>query len=227
MSLSILVTGVSRGIGNVVAKRLASSGHDIIGTARSPAGIDVPFPVLPLDLSRDESIDGLAKSLNKPIDVLINNAGVATMTPELRREEADIEQLSRAEFAHIMDINVIGTFLLTRALIPNLLLGKRRLIINMTSNLGSITLNTAGHRCAYRCSKAALNMLTRCLNVDLAPRGIACIGLHPGWVRTAMGGEQAEISPERAAEHFCDFFAQITPDMAGGYFDYRGVRLPW
>lgn len=229
MNLRILITGVSRGIGRATATLLAQRGEAVTGTVRDPRA-EPPassIQLLALDLASDESIARLAGDLTDPIDILINNAGVATSTPQGRRSEAPLEGLSRAELHQIFDVNVIGTLLATRALLGPLRRGIRRTIINISSDLGSITLNQTGERYAYRSSKAALNMITRSLAIDLAPEGFTCVAWHPGWVRTDMGGQEAELSPEQAAAALCDFIGKVNATHNGGFYNYRGESLPW
>ena len=225
MNASVLVTGVSGGLGRAVSSQLLDRGYSVIGSARNPGA--EKFPVLPLDLANDQSIVDLAAAVTQPIDILINNAGIATITPESGREEAPFDNLTRDEFAQIMNVNVIGTFLLTRALLPHLKKGQRKLIVNLSSNLGSIGNNDSGGRYAYRTSKAALNMITKCLAVDLAADGFTCLAWHPGWVKTKMGGADADITAEESARSLCDFLPKITAAHNGQFLNRRGELLNW
>lgn len=204
-------------------------GASVIGTVRkieSPRSID-GVSLLPLNLESDRSIEAMADLVHEPIDVLVNNVGVAKMDLTRDRDEADPSRLKRDEFNYVLDINVVGTFLVTRALLPRLRQGRRKLIVNFSSKMGSIRHNDSGGRYAYRCSKAALNMLTKCLAVDLKPDGISCLAYHPGWVSTDMGGEEAPLSPRSAAGAFCDFLDKIQSSETGGFFDHAGRTLNW
>lgn len=225
VTVNILITGASDGLGKAVAMHLLANGHAVIGTARTPR--PAPFEMRPLDLVSDQSIADLAAALTQPIDVLINNAGIATITPELGREEATFENLSRDEFAQVLNVNAVGTFLLTRAMLPNLKKGGRKLIVNLSSNLGSIAANQTGGRYAYRASKAALNMITKCYAMDLAKDGFTCIAWHPGWVKTKMGGTEADITAEQAANSLCDFLPKIDASHNGQFLNRRGELLAW
>lgn len=201
----------------------------MIGTVRDLDGAPPVEGValLPLDLASDDSIEALGGLVRDPIDVLVNNVGVSALEPGSSREEEPPERLTREEFRHILDINVVGTFLVTRTLLPRLRRGRRKLIVNVSSNMGSIGDTDSGGRYGYRCSKAALNMLTRCLALDLRPDGISCVAYHPGWVATDMGGAGAPVSPEAAADAFCDFLENIQTSDTGGFFDESSATLNW
>ncbi|MCZ6682343.1 MAG: SDR family oxidoreductase [Planctomycetota bacterium] len=229
MSNRVFVTGVSRGLGRAIANCLANRGASVIGTVRD---IERARPTngvsfLPLDLGSDDSIEAIADLVDAPIDILVNNIGVAKSDRSRGREEAPPSLLTREEFKFVFDINVVGTFLVTRALLPKLRQGRQKLIVNVSSNLGSIGDNESGGRYAYRCSKAALNMLTKCLAADLRADGISCLSYHPGWVSTDMGGEGAPLSPESAAGAFCDFLERTGASSSGGFLEASGTTLNW
>jgi NAD(P)-dependent dehydrogenase (short-subunit alcohol dehydrogenase family) len=222
---SVVITGVSRGIGAAMAQLLRDRGYAVTGSARTLGA--AAFGVLPLDLSSDKSIARFAASISSPVDILINNAGTATSNQQSGRMEEEFERLTRGEFNHILDTNVVGTFMLTRAMLPQLRRGRRKIIINLSSNLGSIFQNDSGRRYAYRCSKAALNMLTKTLAVDLGREGFTCIAWSPGWVKTDMGGAEAELTPEQSAAALVDFIPEITAAQNGQFLDHRRQPLPW
>jgi NAD(P)-dependent dehydrogenase (short-subunit alcohol dehydrogenase family) len=174
-----------------------------------------------LDVSDERNIEALAAQLNgQPIDILINNAGVGG-------EGRSIAGLEAAELQRVMMINAIAPILVTKQLLPNLRAGRRRIIVNITSQLGSIASNNGGSSYSYRGSKAALNMLTVSLANELAPDGFTCVAVHPGWVRTAMGGENAPISPQQSAKHLLDLIERLTPADNGSFLNHDGGPLPW
>ena len=127
-------------------------------------------------------------------------------------------------------VNALGPLLLTRALLQNLRAGDRRLVVNVSTNLASLsrtgTEDAAGWY-AYRASKAALNMMTRCLAAELAPEGFACVALHPGWVRTDMGGAGAPLSVEESVRGMRAVIEDLDMARSGGFRDYTGAELPW
>lgn len=225
----VLVTGVSGGIGKEVARYLSERGMYVFGTVRDihrRDSADSQAMELPLDLLSDESIHRLPQLINRPLDILINNAGIAG-TRSGSRMEAPFYELSREEYLNILEVNVIGAFLVTRALLPLLRQGRRKLIVNVGSELASIGSNATGGRYAYRCSKAGLNMLTKCLAVDLQTEGFTCVVYEPGWVKTTMGGAAAPIEPQEAAKLLVDFVLGADSFVNGKFFGAGGRELSW
>src|SRR6185436_10042895 len=159
MPSTILLTGAGRGIGLALAHVLTHRGDTVIGTLRNPAEADalkaLGAEVQTLDVTDDASIASLVERLKgRPIDALVNNAGVSSETKNL-------SALTRAELRRVFDINTFAPALLTAALLPSLRAGSRKLVLNITSQLGSLAGNTGGSSYAYRASKSALNQLTR------------------------------------------------------------------
>jgi NAD(P)-dependent dehydrogenase (short-subunit alcohol dehydrogenase family) len=122
-------------------------------------------------------------------------------------------------------VNVIGPLRVTQALLPNLRAGDRKLIMNMSSGLGSIENNGRGSSAGYRESKSALNMMTRSMAAEFD--GFICIAMSPGWVRTDMGGPNATLSAEQSVNGMLSVLAAATPADSGRYFDHTGDELPW
>ncbi len=158
---TVVITGASRGIGAAIAELMRERGYEVIGTSRAGSS-----GTQPLDLDDDASVATFAAAITQPVDVLINNAAIATIHPTEQRMEFGKDRLTRQEFTRILETNVVGTYMVTKALLPRLREGQRKIIINLSSNLGSIAENNTGGRYAYRCSKAAVNMLTKTLAVD-------------------------------------------------------------
>jgi NAD(P)-dependent dehydrogenase (short-subunit alcohol dehydrogenase family) len=222
---TVLITGANRGLGLEFARQYAADGWQVIGTARQPAAaaelnaLDVR--VLPLDVTDPESVAALASALDgHPIDLLINNAGIFPRVDSL--SEADFDAV-----AWTYAVNTIGPMRVTRALMPNLKLGEARQVVSITSGLGSIANNTSGRYYGYRESKAALNMFTRTLAAELADDGYTCVVLSPGWVRTDMGGPNANLSPEQSITGMRSVIAKLTPADSGTYWNWNGETLPW
>jgi NAD(P)-dependent dehydrogenase (short-subunit alcohol dehydrogenase family) len=155
-----------------------------------------------------------------PIDILINNAGVNS-------RGKSVESLNAGDLQQAMLINAIAPMLVIKALLPNLLAGRRRIIFNITSQLGSIANNRGGSSYGYRASKAALNMFTTSLANELRPEGFTCVAVHPGWVRTEMGGKEAPLSVEKSSRHLLDLVERVTPADSGSFLNYDGRPLPW
>ncbi len=229
-----LITGANRGIGLELAKQLAAAGHTVIATARNPnkadelkAALNPDSSVERLDVNDQASIDALADRLNpdgspRPIDILINNAGVGSTKAPLAETDLD-------ELLDVFSINAVGPLRVTRALLPNLHAGDRKLVLNVSSQLGSITNNTGGSSYAYRGSKAALNMLTKHLAIELAEHNFTVITCHPGWVQTDMGGPNATLTvPDSATALITNIINPAKPETHNAtYRNYDGTELPW
>jgi NAD(P)-dependent dehydrogenase (short-subunit alcohol dehydrogenase family) len=220
-----LVTGADRGIGLAFARALTARGGVVIATARHPekardlAGL--PLRLESLDLADGWSIANLARALSgETIDVLINNAAIGERGPGFA--EIPMKDLEKA-----FRVNAIGSTAVTQALLPNLRAGRRRMVVNLSSGLGSISGNESGGWIAYRASKAALNQLTRTMAAELKKDRFICIAMSPGWVRTDMGGPGATLSPEDSVAAMLGVMDRLTPSDTGRFLDHRGKEVPW
>jgi len=222
---TVLITGANRGLGLEFARQYAADGWKVIGTARNPGEADalgeLPVEIAELDVTNQASVEALAKSLEgRPIDLLINNAGIFPRVDKI--EEVDFDDYSRT-----LAVNTLGPVRVTGALLPNLRGGVMKTIVNITSRLGSIELNDFGRFYGYRESKAALNMLTKTLAIELAPEGFTCLTIHPGWVQTDMGGESADLTPEQSVSGMRAVIESLGPADTGTYWSYSGEEVPW
>ena len=223
-SRTVLITGANRGLGLEFARQYQEAGWTVIGTARSPDRAEdlkaLGVEVLQLDVVDRDSIAALAATLDgRGIDMLINNAGIFPRVSE-------IEAVSADDYARTLMVNTLGPMLVTQALMPNLRGGELKRIVNITSQLASIENNSGGYY-GYRESKAALNMFTRSLALELGPEGFICLAIHPGWVRTDMGGPQANLSAEESITAMRKTIDNMTPDDNGVYRGYTGEIVAW
>ncbi|KAM8861682.1 C-signal [Synchiropus picturatus] len=251
---SVLVTGASRGIGLELVRQLAAGRSPparIIATARNLATatklqeLAQKFSnvhVVGLDVVSDESIHSCVEEVERLVqgdglNCLINNAGINV--------EADLHSVTCEKMMENFHTNSVAPLMLTKALLPLLKraasagsdaaarLGVHRaVVINMSSTLGSMALNTGEMArlvkwYPYRTSKSALNMLTRCLAGDLDPDHILCMAIHPGWVRTDMGGPQGRLSPEESACSVLSVIAGLEEKDQGSFLSELGETLPW
>ncbi|XP_054290185.1 C-factor-like [Macrosteles quadrilineatus] len=245
---SVLITGCNRGIGLGLVKNLLSdnSVKHIIATCRDPnqatnlqeAVKTTPgkVHVLQLDLKDFNSHDRIAKEVSSIVgdaglNVLINNAGISTKFTRVNLVKAEqmIENLT---------VNTVAPLMLTKALIPLLkqasaanssqpLGSARAAVVNISSILGSIAENNQGGFYPYRTSKAALNAVTRSLSFDLKPDNILAVSIHPGWVKTDMGGPQAPLALDTAIPALVQLLKELGPQHNGGFYQYDGKQLPW
>jgi NAD(P)-dependent dehydrogenase (short-subunit alcohol dehydrogenase family) len=156
-----------------------------------------------------------------PIDILLNNAGVGNPNGKA------LGSLDYGGWLRVLDVNVLGPARVVEALLPNVAKGGRRLIVTITSRMGSIADNASGGSYPYRSSKAAVNMVVKSLSLDLAPRGITCVLLHPGWVRTDMGGSGGKLAPAESIAAMRKLIAGLGPEDSGKFYNYDGAGIPW
>lgn len=225
---TVLITGANRGIGLEFAKQYAAAGWTVHATARDPAKAKAlkaikGVAVHKLDIGDMVSIAAFARSMKRlPVDVLINNAGVGGSV-----DRCHLGKIDYADFLETVRINGIAPLMLTEAVLDNLALGKRKALIFISSRAGSIGNTAKGGRYNYRVSKSTLNMVVRLLSFDLAPRGIVTCAVHPGWVRTDMGGDGAPIDAARSVTGLRDVIDRLEHHDNGHFINYDGRELPW
>jgi len=222
---TVLITGANRGIGLEYARQLSARGYTVIGTARDPGTADeldvLADRVEQLDVTDADSVAALATRLEGvPIDILINNAGI------FERGDVTIDKVDYDMMERTLAVNTLGPLRVTQALLPNLRAGKGRKIVSMTSRLGSIELSD-GRWYAYRASKSALNQFNKIWSVELGPEGFVCTVLHPGWVRTNMGGPKATYTPEESVSGLIEIIEGLGPEDNGRFYDFQGQSIPW
>ncbi|MFQ5348260.1 MAG: SDR family oxidoreductase [Rhodothalassiaceae bacterium] len=236
----VLVTGANRGIGLEYVRQYAADGWQVIAGVRDPAGSDLcelesiahgatsDVAIEALDVADDASVAALgARYRDHAIDVLINNAGL--LTPD-RGPSGTLQGLDAIDFDHwtqAFRVNTQGAMRVSLACLEALARSRRRTIVNMSSGMGSISRTSEGGAYYYRTSKAALNMLTRTLANDLAPRGITVIALDPGWVRTRMGGAAAPTPVADSVHGLRRVIDAAGPALSGRFFNRMGEEVPW
>ena len=237
MAETILITGANRGIGLEHSVQALAAGQQVIATSRDPNASSLlalgkahpgRLRIEQLDTGDGASTEALAQRLaGVPIDILINNAGLYGGSWGSDAARQTFASMDYALFGDILNVNVIGPFRVTTALLPNLAVGSRKLVVMMSSDLGSITNNTLGQSHAYRSSKAALNMLTKGLAIDLASQGITIISMAPGWVRTDLGGDAAPWSAEDSIANQRKVIASAGLAQSGQFVNLLGESVAW
>lgn len=230
MSDTILITGANRGLGLTFIEHYAKTGALILACCRSPseatelqqlAKQNTNIKIYQLDVSSQENIESLANELTMPIDILINNAGMLD-------SESGLGSLSQEKLLKTFLVNSIAPIKIAESFTKHLAKSRRKLLVNISSSMGSIGENTSGGYYSYRASKAALNMLMKSAGIDLTPQGIKVLLLHPGWVKTRMGGEQAAIEPSESIAGMCKVIENYNP--APGevrFYRYNGEIVSW
>ena len=219
----VVVTGASRGLGLELVRQLAAMGSDVIAACRQPdlfplhSGTGRIMPV-PCDVTNEASVAGLADYVaRRPLDLLINNAGIRGATDGLKT-------VAPEDFLSVMAVNVLGPLLMTRALLANLRQAGG-VVANISSRAGSMVegIDPDGDY-AYKCSKAALNMATVKLADDT---GLTVLSLHPGWIKTDMGGEDAELSARDSASALLALITRAKPADSATFRAYDGSTIAW
>ncbi|MBC7497296.1 MAG: SDR family oxidoreductase, partial [Sphingomonadaceae bacterium] len=182
---SVVIIGASRGIGREFVAQYAAAGWTVFATVRTPdGGLGDGVTELVADVTDEASLSAVAAKVPEAIDLLILNAGVGAQEPTLAK-------IDTAHWVTVMAVNGLGPLIAARALMGRVRDGGT--IAALSSTLGSIGANTGGGLYTYRMSKAALNAGLKTLAIELKPRHIAVAALHPGWVKTDMGGPRAEV----------------------------------
>ncbi len=228
---SVLITGSNRGIGLEFARQYAQSSWRVFATCRRPAEAGelhelaeqhTSLSVHRLDVTVPEDIRAIVWELeDTPLDVLINNAGVY-----LEKGTPELGGLRYEDWLRTFEINTLGGVRMTEALLDNVARSDKRLIVTISSHMGSIADIQSPGSYYYRSSKAALNAAMQGLAVALRPRGIGVLLLHPGWVRTRMGGSGG-ISPEESVHGMRKVIDEFTLEDSGRFIQYDGTELPW
>jgi NAD(P)-dependent dehydrogenase (short-subunit alcohol dehydrogenase family) len=173
------------------------------------------------DVTDKTQVASLARALrDEPIDLLINNAGVIG-------DRGGLGEIDYEEWLEVLKVNTLAPLRVVEQFLPHLEAGAQKKAVAITSRLGSITENTSGGRYLYRTSKAALNMAMKSLAVDVADKGLVVAVMHPGWVRTDMGGPGGEIGPEESVAGMRRVIEGLTPDDSGKFYNYDGQRFGW
>lgn len=224
---TVMITGANRGLGLEFAREYAADGWTVIATCRDPAKASElkaaggTIEVHALDVADFPAIDRLAEKLKgRPIDVLINNAGV--MGTERRLGELDGEG-----WLATLRVNSVAPILVAQAFLTNVRAGADKKAVFITSLMGSITDNTSGGYYDYRSSKAALNAAVKSFAIDTAPDGITAVVMHPGWVKTDMGGPNAPVARATSIGGMRKVIARLKLGDSGRFFNYDGKELPW
>jgi NAD(P)-dependent dehydrogenase (short-subunit alcohol dehydrogenase family) len=223
---TMMITGASRGLGLEFARQYAGAGWRVIATVRSPAKAQAlralagEVAIHGLDVADFAAVRALGRELARDsIDVLIANAGIAG-PGEMKPEAIDAEG-----WAETFRVNCMAPLALAGALLAPVARSEQRKMIAITSRLGSMGANGNGGLYAYRSSKAALNATWRSFALD-HPDVVAAL-LHPGWVRTDMGGSQALLAPEESVTALRRVIAGLSKPDSGRFYNYDGSPIPW
>ena len=225
---TVLITGASRGLGLEFARQYAGDGWPVIATCRDPdtaaelKSLDGQVDIHALDVTDRVAIGDLARTLeSQPVDLLLNNAGV------YGPRDLDFGEIDFDGWAHVLRVNTLAPLAVSECFVDHVAASGLKLIVAITSRMGSVALNETGGSYLYRSSKAALNAAMKSLSLDLKPRGITVAVLHPGWVRTDMGGPGASIDAPVSISGLRRVIAGLGPRDSGKFFNHDGEEIPW
>ena len=228
---TVLITGTNRGLGLEFVKHFLGRSDTVIATCRDSssatelqalAANNENLSLKNLDVSDEQSMAAFATELkDTPIDVFINNAGV------YGPRDANFGNVGSSEWEQVVRVNAIAPMLLTQLIIGSLRQGTEKKLVYVTSKMGSIDDNKGGGSYIYRSSKTALNSVVKSLSVDLACEGFSVAVVHPGWVRTDMGGPNGLIDVQTSVSGMLAVIDGLSPDNAGDFFNYDGSLIPW
>jgi NAD(P)-dependent dehydrogenase (short-subunit alcohol dehydrogenase family) len=228
---TVLITGANRGLGLELAKRYAALGERVLACCRDAAAAgdlqaladNGDVRILEVQVSDAASVGNLASQLHgETIDTLINNAG----TSGPNRNEQTAYRMDFAAWAKVFEVNTMAPVRMMQALLENLKASDNARLVSITSQLGALSLDLP-FAYAYSTSKAALNKFMRLAAIDLKKDGISVGLIHPGWVKTQMGGSGADISPADSARGIVDVIAKLSLDNTGGFWKWNGEVHGW
>jgi NAD(P)-dependent dehydrogenase (short-subunit alcohol dehydrogenase family) len=227
---TILVTGANRGLGLGFTRHYLDCGYRVFACARNWEQCEQTarlrelygerFRPLNLDVTDEQAISTLPDSLDDfDLDIVINNAGTLSDEP--------FGRWSTSTFEAAMAINCVGPALVAQAL--SAVMKRNSQLINISSGLASngLNINPETGLDAYAASKAALNMVTRRLSAKLEAREITVVAIDPGWVKTRMGGEEAELTIDESIADVTQTIKRLSPGQSGLFLSRKGEALPW
>lgn len=230
---TLLITGANRGIGLEFCKQYAADGWRVLACCREPGKAEAlnrlaaRHPGLiqlhALEITDHAQIEQLAKSLStEAIDLLINNAGIYPAADRRGFGHTDYDAWMEA-----FNINTMAPLKMAEAFIDQIARSRLKLIVTLTSQMGSIDDNRSGGSYLYRSSKAAANMVVKSLAVDLKDKGITSVAFNPGWVKTDMGGPNAMITVEQSVADMRKVISVLTQADTGKFIGNDGGVIPW
>ncbi len=226
---TVFITGANRGIGLALCQAYLTEQWRVIACCRAPhqatelnAMANAKLDIYTLDVTDYDQVTALAKKLNNiSIDLIINNAGV------YGPKGYGFGHCDVTAWQKVFEVNAIAPAKLAEAFYEHLKRADNSIFAAISSRVGSHTENTKGGGYIYRSSKAALNSVVKSLSNDLLPQGIKTVALHPGWVKTEMGGPNALISAAESAKGLKSVLDTLTREQSGGFYSYTGDQIPW
>jgi NAD(P)-dependent dehydrogenase (short-subunit alcohol dehydrogenase family) len=229
---SAFITEANRGLGFEFARQYLTGGWQVYAACRDPDSATElhrladasgdKLQIVALDVTHPANVKSAAAELDGgAIDLLLNNAGVGGARGQT------VGNIDYKAWAKVLEVNTMGPLRVSEAFVEHVARSERKLIVTLTSGMGSIADNASGGAFAYRSSKAAVNMVMRSLAIDLAPRGITCVVVNPGWVQTDMGGPHATLTPAESVSRLRRLIDSLGPAQSGKFFNHDGREYAW
>ncbi len=222
---TVFITGCSQGLGLELVTTFRKNAWNIIAGVRNLNNIDPKLhasniKLIELDVQKNDDIATISKKLGEtPIDVVINNAGIF--------KEDNLETFSANEMLEMYYTHAIAPLLITQQLLKNVLLGCNKTIVIISGRMGSFN-SYSGPGCySYRASKAAANMITKTMSYDLSEKNIKVISIHPGWIKTKMGGKDAKVDTHDSANGIFKLISNPNEIETGVFYTFAGQKLEW
>jgi NAD(P)-dependent dehydrogenase (short-subunit alcohol dehydrogenase family) len=229
---TVLITGANRGLGLALTEAYAAAGNTVLACCRAPERADAlralstrhsGVRALSLDVGDGQSVAALKQSLGtQSIDILINNAGMVGPPPPSQ----SLAKMDYAGWAETFAVNTMAPFRMLQTFRENLKAGTRPKVASITSQFGAISFDTPMFY-VYSSTKGALNKVMRMAAIELAKDGIAACVVHPGWVRTDMGGPQGQQSPEESAAGIVAVIDKLSVETTGSFKKWNGEDHAW
>ncbi|MDP3590095.1 MAG: SDR family oxidoreductase [Methylobacter sp.] len=229
---TVLITGANRGLGLEFCRQYAEQDWHVIACARNPddafdlnklAGRHSNIQLETLDVSEFEQIDALSEKLAaQPIDVLINNAGIYA-----DNKNNGFGQLDYQAWIQSLVVNTEAPVKMAEAFLPQIKKSDKKLIVNISSLMGSMADNDSGGSIFYRSSKAALNAAMKSLAIEFKDQSVGVLIFHPGWVKTDMGGPNGLINADQSITGMRALIENFSLDQSGSFVKYDGTAMPW
>ncbi|MDX2416603.1 MAG: SDR family oxidoreductase [Xanthomonadales bacterium] len=223
---TVFITGANRGIGLALVRNFTDAGFNVIGTARKPESAtelkETGARVEQLDVTDQASVDAMAQRMAEtPVDILINNAGIKG------DDSKDMASLDVENMEWVLIVNTLGPVRVMKALFPNVQSSERKMVVNISSTMGSIERNTWGCCAGYRASKTALNSINKTFAVDFGKQGVTFVVMHPGYVQTDMNEGKGNITPDQSGVGLMNVITGLDASDNGKFYDWEGNELPW
>jgi NAD(P)-dependent dehydrogenase (short-subunit alcohol dehydrogenase family) len=228
---TILITGANRGIGLELTEQFAEDGWQVLACCRNPADAgklqalserNPSIELHALDVTNYQQMATLADQLaNRPIDILLSNAGI------YGPKGVGFGEVDAQEWRKVLEVNTIAPLMLVQAFVEQVAASQQKLVAVISSKVASIADNSSGGSYIYRSSKTAVNQVVKSLSIDLADRDISVISLHPGWVKTDLGGPNAEISTDESVSGLKSILQSAGLAQSGQFIEFNGSSIPW